>query len=86
MALDYCQRVARPTDSVKRTQRDAQYRFLVEKYPAHEFVVDLEEARVLGFNVSEPESELDSLFDELRPHLEEVQQYIGFVPSAEVKS
>jgi Serine dehydrogenase proteinase len=86
LALEYCQRVARPADQAKKTQRGAQYRALVEKYPAHEFVVDIEEARALGFQVADPEPQLDALFDELRPRLDEIQQYIGLVPNAEVTS
>ncbi len=55
-------------------------RDLVEKYPAHEFVIDLEEAKALNFNVIEPTPELDALFTEASAALNELQQYIGFVP------
>jgi hypothetical protein len=81
LALSYCERVARPSNPSKRTQRTAKFRALVEEFPAHEFVIDREEAKALGFVVTEPTAELDVLFEELRPALETVEQYIGFVPS-----
>ena len=71
LALQYCERVARPTDPSKKTQRDASYQTLVEHFPAHEFAIDIEEARDdLKFNVSEPDEEIENIFDELRPALE----------------
>ncbi len=83
LAVDYCKRVCSPADA-RTTQRKVNPRVLVERYPAHEFVIDIEEARVLGFNVSQPTPELDSLFDELRPLLNEVQQFVGCLPGSEV--
>ena len=68
LALLYCERVARPTDSSKKTQREANYRDLVEYFPAHEFAIDIAEAGDgLKFNVSEPEGEIEGIFDALRP-------------------
>lgn len=83
LSIHYCQRVGNPADTSKKTQRSVPYRDLVEKYPAHEFVIDLEEARILRFSVSEPTPQIDDLFDRMRPHLDEVQQFIGFVPRSE---
>jgi hypothetical protein len=80
LALEYCKRVGNPRNQAKRTQRLVNYRALVEMYPAHEFQIDLEEARELGFVVSEPPDELDRLFDEVRPHLAKVGKYLGLVP------
>jgi hypothetical protein len=42
----------------------------METYPAHEFGIDREEARVLGVNVCEPSEALDNVFEELRQHLD----------------
>ena len=82
LALLYCERVARPTDSSKKTQREANYRDLVEYFPAHEFAIDIAEAGDgLKFNVSEPEGEIEGIFDALRPELERSRAYIGLVPS-----
>lgn len=79
VAREYCSRVSNPTNPAKKTQRGVSPRTLVEKYPAHEFVIDLEEARALGFQVSEPAPGIDTLFDELRPHLPEITKYIGLI-------
>jgi len=79
VAKEYCKRVGSPTNHAKKTQRRVQPRILVEMYPAHEFVIDLEEARALQFEVSEPSSEIGALFDELRPPLSQVKTYLGFV-------
>lgn len=82
LALQYCERVARPTDPSKKTQRDASYQTLVEHFPAHEFAIDIEEARDdLKFNVSEPDEEIENIFDELRPALERTRACIGLVQS-----
>ncbi len=80
LAVHYCERIANPADPQKKTQRKVKVRDLVEKYPAHEFVIDLEEAKALNFNVIEPTPELDALFTEASAALNELQQYIGFVP------
>lgn len=84
LSVAYCTRVGNPGDTQKRTQRQVDPRELVERYPAHEFVIDIEEAKALKFNVPEPIPELEALFDELRPRLDEVQQFIGFVPESGV--
>lgn len=86
LAAHYAERIANPADLQKKTQRNVPYRDLVYKYPAHEFVIDLEEAKILNFNVVEPPPELDVLFDEVRPYLDEVQHYVGLVPESEVKA
>ncbi len=86
LAVHYCERIANPADPQKKTQRKVKVRDLVEKYPAHEFVIDLEEAKALNLNVVEPSAELDALFVEASEALNELEQYIGFVPSVEVKS
>ena len=85
LAVHYCERIANPADPQKKTQRKVKVRDLVEKYPAHEFVIDLEEAKALDFNVVEPPADLDAAFDEARGPLNEVEQYIGFVPPMEPK-
>lgn len=85
LAINYCRRVATPSDSNKKTQRNVNFKLLVENYPAHEFVIDIEEARSLGFSVCSPEDQLDVLFNELRPHLEELREYVGLVPAADEK-
>jgi hypothetical protein len=83
LAVQYCERVGNPDNPAKKTQRAVSYRKLVEQYPAHEFVIDMEEAKALEFNVAAPAPDVDALFDELRPHLEKVEVYIGFVPVLE---
>jgi hypothetical protein len=81
LSKDYCRRICNPVDKRKRTQRTANYQSLVEKYPAHEFVIDREEARALGLIVCEPPEILADIFDELRPHLEKVDSFIGLIPA-----
>jgi hypothetical protein len=83
VAVEYCRRIARPTDSDKKTQREANFRDLVEKYPAHEFVIDREEASALNFVVEEPEPALDAAFEQLTPMLNVVTRYVGLVPVTE---
>lgn len=77
LALQYCHRIARPDDPTRQSQRSADYRVLVERYPAHEFAIDREEAGAIGFNIAGASAELDVLFDELRPVLVGVDSYIG---------
>lgn len=79
MALEYCRRVVAPADEAKKAQRAVDPGALVEAYPAHEFAIDFEEARALNFVVSEATPEMEDLFDELRPLLGEVHQYVGFL-------
>jgi serine dehydrogenase proteinase len=80
VALEYCRSVANGRDSAKKSQRTVDPQKLVEGYPHHEFAIDLEEARALNFVVSEPTPAIEALFDEVRPHVEEVHRYVGFVP------
>ena len=79
VAVEYCKRVSNPVDKTKKTQRHVDAYTLVEKYPAHEFVIDLEEALALKFIVSEPSPAVDVLFCELRPHLK-IKKFVGLVP------
>jgi hypothetical protein len=79
VAVDYCKRISDPTDKAKKTQRDVQPEILVETYPTHEFIIDCEEAKALNFSVSEPTPEVDELFDQLRPRLDELTRYIGLI-------
>jgi hypothetical protein len=79
LSKDYCRRICSPVDKQKRTQRSADYKALVETYPAHEFGIDREEARVLGLNVCEPSEVLDDVFEELRQHLDKVNSFIGLI-------
>jgi hypothetical protein len=83
LALTYCKEISRPDDSAKKTQRKALIKYLVEYYPAHEFAIDLAEARSLRFKVSEPTLEIDDLFDQLRLELSGIKAYIGMVPPQE---
>ena len=79
----YCERVARPSDRSKKTQRNADYESLVEFYPAHEFAIDVVEARDrLKFNISEPDEPIEDVFDELRPQLGLPRSYIGLITTA----
>jgi hypothetical protein len=94
LARFYCQRVCQPTEPHKKTQRAADYRALVDKYPSHDFVIDKSEAETLGLDICEPSEALDDLFDELRDFLTEFDDaghrarentgYIGLVPEGEV--
>ena len=88
LSVTYCERVSNPADSAKRTQRQVASRELVERYPAHEFVIDLEEAKALKFNVHEPIDDVEAIFDELRLKLNSLEKFIGFVhePGAEDES
>ncbi len=79
IAIEYCNRICRPQNQDKQTQRSVDPEILVESYPAHEFIIDIEEARSLGFNVSEPTESVDKAFDELRNLLPRVHEFIGFV-------
>ncbi len=83
LATNYCGRVCNPTEGNKKTQRAVEYRSLVERYPAHEFVIDLSEATALGLNVEEAPEALDDLFDELKPYLDGLETYVGLVPESQ---
>lgn len=80
VALNYCGRIAQPADVAKKTQREADYKALVETYPAHEFFIDLAEARALKFKATEATGVIEDLFDVLRPSFEGLHYYIGLVP------
>lgn len=83
LATDYCRRVCAPAEGEKRTQRGAKFRTLVERYPAHEFVIDFSEAATLGLTVDEPTENLEDLFDELGPYLDILSTFIGLVPASQ---
>jgi hypothetical protein len=83
LAMDYCRRICNPPEGPKKTQRNANFRSLVEKYPAHEFVIDIAEAPSLGLNVCEPTEEVNDLFDELREHLDDVHTFVGLITDDE---
>lgn len=80
LSLHYCQRIGNPPNPAKKTQRNVPYNDLVEKYPAHEFVIDLEEARALQFSVAEPADGVDAIFEEMRSPLDQVEKFIGLIP------
>ena len=80
MATEYCRRIVQPSDSSKKAQRQVDPRALVEEYPAHEFLIDFEEAKALGFSIEEPTDAIDQLFDAIRPQIAELNSYIGLVP------
>jgi hypothetical protein len=79
VATEYCTRIANPANRCKQTQRTVNPKALVENYPAHEFVIDYEEALALGFKAALPAPEIDYLFDALRPHLDRLKKYIGLI-------
>jgi len=79
VAVEYCKRVSAPSNPSKKTQRDVDPNTLVEIYPAHEFVIDLEEARALKFDIQEPDDVLDATFDEIEEPLEKVHQFVGLL-------
>lgn len=79
LATDYCRRICDPADPKKKTQRAADYRALVENYPAHEFIIDAAEARSLGLNVREPSEELSEAFDEVNRCLRSAHLCVGLV-------
>lgn len=80
VAIEYCERIARPRAAAKKAQRQVDPRALVEGYPAHEFMIDFEEAKSLGFTVKEPEPQVDELFTRVRSLLAELDSYVGLVP------
>jgi len=79
VAIEYCKRVGNPSTETKQTQRNVDPDRLVEAFPAHEFVIDFEEARSLGFSVELPSDGLNELFDKLRPDLANAEKYIGLI-------
>ncbi len=79
LATDYCRRISNPADGRKRTQRKVAFRKLVEDYPAHEFIIDLDEAEALGFSIAMPSAELDACFDEMRDQLVSIDSCVGVV-------
>jgi hypothetical protein len=83
LSIEYCRRICEPDDPSKKTQRAANYRALVEKYPAHEFIIDAKEATSLGLSVCEPDETVNGLFDSLREHLDGIQHYVGMISERE---
>ncbi len=79
VAIEYCKRISNPSNKNKNTQRLVNPKSLVEDYPAHEFVIDLEEAKALNFAVSEPAPVIDELFTDLKPHLASIKTCIGLI-------
>lgn len=76
LATEYCRRVFGAGD-IQKNQKDANYRSLVETYPAHEFIIDRGEASDLGLSVAEPAEELTDLFDELHERLNDIETFVG---------
>jgi serine dehydrogenase proteinase len=81
LAVNYCKEIARPSDSNKHTQRKAFFQSLVEDYPAHEFAIDVQEAKSLKLSVTEATDDLDDAFDDFRRAVSKVKSYVGLVPS-----
>jgi hypothetical protein len=79
MAFDYCTRIAKPDDPGRRTQRDVDLYALTRALVGHEFVIDIDAAKAMKFEVTEAGAELEDLFDELRPLLAKISKYVGFV-------
>ena len=80
VAVEYCQRVGQPAGGTRKTQKNVDPAKLVELYPAHEFVIDIEEAQALGFTVEAPDPQLDELFDQIAPALGEAHKCIALLP------
>lgn len=80
MALEYCHRISVPSDPARKSQREVDPTGLVKFSPGHELVIDLETARSLNFTASEASPELEDLFDEFRPLLGKIHQYVGIIP------
>ncbi len=80
MALEYCRRIAAPSDPARKTQREVDPTGLVKFSPGHELVIDLESAKRLNFVVSEAAPEIEDLFDEFRPLAGKIHQYVGITP------
>lgn len=76
-ALDYGKRICHPVDQEIRSQRNALYKELVQRYTAHEFVIDHDEARSLGLEVTRPSDELEDLFEKFRFESLRVSDLIG---------
>lgn len=79
MAIDYCNRVARPNGVAGNTQREADASALVQELPGHEYAIDADAARALNLKVSDAPPELEDLFDELRPLLAKTSRYLAVV-------
>jgi hypothetical protein len=77
VAIEYCRRVANPSNASRQTQRNVDPDELVLDYPAHEFVIDWEEAAALGFRVELPSPDVGKLFEELRPIIAKAEAFIG---------
>jgi len=86
LAVKYCQQISNPSDSRKRTQRDVKYPALVLGYPAHEFIIDTDEAEELGFKLCAATDKLDEAYEELRDKLEGVKTCIGVIGGEEEPS
>ena len=50
---------------------------LVEEYPEHGFVIDSDEAKKIGLKVQNPLLELEAIFDQLIPKLNEGLALVG---------
>ena len=79
LSMNYCERNSRPLDTSRHTQKNVDFASLVERYPAHEFTIDLEEAQALGFQAEGPDGDLDALFDELSLEFEDARDCIGLI-------
>ena len=81
VAEEYAVRLMKPKYGWEKSKRIA--RQLVEKYPAHDFVIDRNEAAAyenisnneffgLGLNLSKPNDIIDDLLDKLDPYLDQL--------------
>jgi hypothetical protein len=77
LAVDYSRRICQPVDSEVQAQRNARFGELVQKYTAHEFVIDHDEAKLLGLAVERPSDELEDLFEAFRVRSFHVTELIG---------
>ena len=77
LAKEYCKRLCSPTVGRSNVQSEVDHTALVEQYPAHEFIIDIDEAMALGLKVEEPTASLDALFDLLRPFLDDELRATG---------
>ena len=70
VAEEYAVRLLMPKYSRREAEKIA--RHLVEKYPQHEFVIDVEETEKIGLRVSVADDQVASAIDALIPHLDKI--------------
>jgi len=69
VAEEYATRLLLPRHQSKEGAQEIA-RHLVESYPDHEFVIDIDEARTLGLHLGEVNSQVHAIFDRMLPYHE----------------